>query len=130
MTFLSGTALACQRKTPLLKNKYTPSVSQTPARETPRPMKHAFLSGSSLKTEVFRDAPLKNSENARNLLKIRRTPLRPLALFTFRHVFNFAVLKEGLHFDLAPAGTKKLLGGAGSTRVFTGLSHSLSPSPK
>jgi hypothetical protein len=43
------------------------------------------------------------------LFKIRRTPFKALAFFTFRDVFDFTVLEEGLHFDFPPAGTEKFL---------------------
>jgi hypothetical protein len=60
-------------------------------------------------------------------LKIRRTPLCPLAFLTFRDVLELAAFKEGLHFNLAPAGTKEFLGGTGRTGVFTNLSHGYTP---
>jgi hypothetical protein len=43
------------------------------------------------------------------LFEIRRTPFKALALFTFRDIFDFAVFKEGLHFDFPSTGTEKFL---------------------
>jgi hypothetical protein len=57
------------------------------------------------------------------LFKIRWTPLRALALVTFGDIFDLAFLKQGLHFDLTPAGTEKFLGCAARTGVLAGLSH-------
>jgi hypothetical protein len=68
--------------------------------------------------------------NQRFSLKIRRTAFGPLAFFTFRKVLELAVFKQGLHFNLAPAGTEEFLGGAGRTGVFTGLSHGYTPCQK
>jgi hypothetical protein len=64
------------------------------------------------------------------LLKIRRTPFGPLAFFAFRDVLELAAFKKGLHFNLSAAGTEEFLGGAGSTGVFTGLSHGYTPCQK
>jgi hypothetical protein len=51
-------------------------------------------------------------------LKIRRTPLGPLALFTFSDVFEPAALEKSLHFDFPAAGTEKFLGSGGCAGVF------------
>ena len=61
------------------------------------------------------------------LIEIRRPALCALALITFSLVFYFAVFKDRLHFYFPAAGAKEFLRRAGSTRVFTGLSHSISP---
>jgi hypothetical protein len=53
------------------------------------------------------------------LLKIRRTPLGPLALLTFRKILELAALKKSLHFNFPAAGTKEFLGSVRCTGVFT-----------
>jgi hypothetical protein len=58
-----------------------------------------------------------------NSLEIRRTPFGTLTLVAFGKVFDLTVFKNGLHFNLSSAGTEEFLGCAGSTGVFTGLSH-------
>jgi hypothetical protein len=62
---------------------------------------------------------------AGNLLEIRRTPLGPLALFTFRDVFYPAALKKSLHFDFPATGTEKFLGSGGCTGIFARLTHGI-----
>jgi len=57
------------------------------------------------------------------LLEIGWPAFKPLAFLAFGHVPYLAALKEGLHLDLAPARTEKLLGRAGGSTVLTGLGH-------
>jgi hypothetical protein len=57
------------------------------------------------------------------LFKVRRAAFKPFAFFTFGYILNLAALKKGLHFNFAPAGTKKLLRCTRCTAVFTGLGH-------
>jgi hypothetical protein len=61
------------------------------------------------------------------LFEVRRPPLDPLTLLTFRDILDLAAFKEGLHLDFSAAGTEEFLGRTGCTGVFTGLSHGLSP---
>jgi hypothetical protein len=61
--------------------------------------------------ELLNNFRLRTPRYGQALFEIRRTPFRPLALVAFGYVFHLAVFEKGLHFDLAPAGTKKLLRG-------------------
>jgi hypothetical protein len=61
------------------------------------------------------------------LFKIRRTPLKPFAFFTFGQVLDFSVFKHSLHLDFPTAGTEKSLGGTRRAGVFAGLGHRYSP---
>jgi hypothetical protein len=63
------------------------------------------------------------------LLKFRRPSFHAFAFLTFSLVLHFAVLKNGFHLDFPAAGAKELLRRARSTRVFTCLSHGISPCP-
>jgi hypothetical protein len=61
------------------------------------------------------------------LFEFRRPPFNALAFFAFSLIFDFAVFEYRLHFYFPAATAKEFLRSAGSTRVFTGLSHSISP---
>jgi hypothetical protein len=68
-------------------------------------------------------APSELRAGPQYLFKIRRSAFHPFAFAAFGNVLYLAVFKKGLHLDLAAAGTKEFLRGAGRTRVFTGLGH-------
>jgi hypothetical protein len=103
MTFLCGTAFACQREPPL-HIKYKIDLT------------HQCRSDTTNE---------KNTRLPRNLLKIGRTPLGPLTLFTFRDIFEFAALKKRFHLDFPATGTKEFLGSVGCEGIFTCLTHGL-----
>jgi hypothetical protein len=100
------------------------SLSQNPRKLWERLWEKRLKARFSLKSKVT-VPKLKFWEKL--LFEVRRPPFQALAFFTFRGVFDLAVFKNGLHFNLPAAGTEEFLGCAGSTRVFTGLSHSFSP---
>jgi hypothetical protein len=108
MTFLCGTAFACQREPPL-PTEYKTGITQN-ANLTLHMRKISGCPGI--------------------LLKIGWTPLGPLTLFTFCDVFELAALEKGLHFDIPAAGTKKFLCSSGCTGVFTCLTHGYTPCQK
>jgi hypothetical protein len=96
-------------------------VSQTKTRFKPYetlyllPLFGGYYSEIKISGHLFKKIePISKSDILKSpqLFEIRRTPFNPFALFTFRHVFDFTVLKKGLHLHFAPAGAKKLLGRA------------------
>jgi hypothetical protein len=88
-----------------------------------------FRRSSLCRWRFSADLPLYTKNNLQiplypgKLFKIRRPPFDPLAFFALRLVLYLAVFKDGLHFNFAPAGTEKFLGGTSGTGVFTGLGH-------